>query len=531
MAPFSLTPLWSYHFRLDLDLAAGTSFAHLSLDGAGLRDCAAAECSTPGGTAASDLLARGNDDCGRSHHRCSQLKRTFAAIFCGLIVVSGLLIGGATPPLLSPDEHSHLVRGYTLISGEWKMHNPAGRSTAAWVDPALAEYINVHRESNRVAVGRSPGPAPTADELVAAGNTPLSESAQPISLSAPGAAVYPPIAYLPQGLALGSARALHLPMASAYALARLVSLTTSAAVLFAAFLLVTPSPLQLALLTLPMSLFQLASAALDGFSTSMAVLALSLYQALPEAQHRHQQILYLCLMFSILVVVPARLHLWPLLILLFLSAHKIKSAWAWFAGLACLSTVLIWVVQVSRSTVDLRRAQLSTDTVQTAIEFLSHPDELISILARTLTNQELLNFYGYSFIGLLGWLHLPLEPPLAYPLLALMLAVCTVLTVIWTRQQHLKMLLEQTRWLFVGMAMLSALSVFLLLLVAWTPDPTHAQLIEGVQGRYFLIPTLMVAMALAAPQEQQHRPRSLMMSYISGGVMLMVCTALTLRVL
>ena len=26
---------------------------------------------------------------------------------------------------------------------------------------------------------------------------------------------------------------------------------------------------------------------------------------------------------------------------------------------------------------------------------------------------------------------------------------------------------------------------FLLLLVAWTPDPTSAQLIEGVQGRYF----------------------------------------------
>ena len=51
--------------------------------------------------------------------------------------------------------------------------------------------------------------------------------------------------------------------------------------------------------------------------------------------------------------------------------------------------------------------------------------------------------------------------------------------------------------------MLSALSVFLLLLVSWTPNPAHAQLIEGVQGRYFLVPALMVAMALAAPQGQQ----------------------------
>ena len=459
------------------------------------------------------------------------MKRTFAAIFCGLLVVSGLLIGGTTPPLLSPDEHAHLVRAYTLISGEWKMHTPAGRSTAAWVDPALAKYINVHRESNRVAVGRSPGPPPTATELVAAGNTSLSESAEPISISAPGAAVYPPIAYLPQGLALCSARALHLPVASAYALARLVSLTTSAAVLFAAFLLVTPSPLQLALLTLPMSLFQLASAALDGFSTSMAVLAISLYQALPEAQHRHQQILYLCLMSSILVVVPARLHLWPLLILLFLSARKIKSAWAWFTSLACLSTVLIWVARVSRTTVDLRRAELSTDTVQTAIHSLSHPGELIALLVRTLTNHELQSFYFRSFIGVLGWLHLPLDPPVAYPTLAVMLAVSTVLTVIWTRQQPWQLLFQQTQWLLIAMALLSALSVFLLLLVAWTPDPIHAQVIEGVQGRYFLVPALMVAMALAAPQEQKERLPGLMLTYGSGSVMVMVCTTLTLRVL
>ncbi|WP_170951326.1 DUF2142 domain-containing protein [Synechococcus sp. UW86] len=459
------------------------------------------------------------------------MKRTFAAIFCGLLVVSGLLIGGTTPPLLSPDEHAHLVRAYTLISGEWRMHTPAGRSTAAWVDPALAKYINVHRESNRVAVGRSPGPPPTTAELVAAGNTSLSESAKPISISAPGAAVYPPIAYLPQGLALFSARALHLPMATAYALARLVSLTTSAAVLFAAFLLVTPNPLQLALLTLPMSLFQLASAALDGFSTGLAMLAISLYQSLPEAQPRHRPIIHVCLVSSILIVVPARLHLWPLLILLFLSARKIKSVWAWFTSLACLSTVLNWVASVSRNTVDLRRAELSTDTVQTAIHSLSHPGELIALVLRTLTNHELQNFYFRSFIGVLGWLHLPLEPSKAYQMLGLMLAIFTVLTLNWISQRTWRMLLEQTRWLLVGMAMLSAMSVFLLLLVAWTPDPANALLIEGVQGRYFLVPALMVAMAVAPPQKQQQRLPSLVLSYVSGSVMLMVSTALTLRVL
>ena len=41
----------------------------------------------------------------------------------------------------------------------------------------------------------------------------------------------------------------------------------------------------------------------------------------------------------------------------------------------------------------------------------------------------------------------------------------------------------------------------------------------------------MVAMAIATPQKQQQHLPSLMLSYGSGSVMLMVCTALTLRVL
>ena len=161
-----------------------------------------------------------------------------------------------------------------------------------------------------------------------------------------------------------------------------------------------------------MSLFQLSSTALDGFSTSMAVLAMSLYQALSKAKPRHRPIFHACMVFCILVVVPARLHLWPLLILPLISALKMKQSWAWFTSLACLSTVLIWVARVSRSTVDLRRAQLSTDTLQTAIHFLSHPTEVIALLERPspIGSSGLLCSVIYWCAR---WLHLPLEPPAA----------------------------------------------------------------------------------------------------------------------
>ena len=176
-----------------------------------------------------------------------------------------------------------------------------------------------------------------------------------------------------------------------------------------------------------MSLFQLSSAALDGFSNSVAVLLLSLYQAIPEAHPNKRPILHISLLLSILVVAgpsPPLATTDPS----FLAGRKLESPWAGFINLASLSAVVIWVARVSRSTVDLRRTHLGTDAVHTAIQFLAHPGELISLLVRTLTNHELVSFYGRSFIGVLGWLHLPLDPPQAYPILMLILAICAGLT-------------------------------------------------------------------------------------------------------
>ena len=296
-----------------------------------------------------------------------------------------------------------------------------------------------------------------------------------------------------------------------------------------AFQLITPSPLQLALLTLPMSLFQLASAALDGFSTSRPCWCSVFIR--PCQSHNIANSRYFTSAWfghpdrraspsTSLATIGSSIPL----------ARNLKPPWGWFSSLACLSAVLSWVIRVNHSTIDLRHADISTDAVSTAIHSF-HPGELIALLIRTVTNQELLGFYVRSFIGVLGWLHLPLEPPQAYPTLGLILAVCTALTVAWARRQPKRLLLQRKRWLLVGLSMLSTLSVFLLLLVAWTPNPTSAQLIEGVQGRYFLVPTLMLAMAIAEPQGHQQRLPSLMLSYGSGSVMLMVCTALTLRVL
>ena len=210
-----------------------------------------------------------------------------------------------------------------------------------------------------VALGRSPGPPPTA-AADRSGNARLSGSGQPIALC-PGAAVYPPIAYCPRsssGLRSKTSPNCRFNVQASQA----SELDNKRCRSVRSFSPVYWSPYSLPL-SLPMSLFQLSSAALDGFSNSVAVLLHRLNQAIPEAHPNKRPILHISLLLSILVVVPARLHLWPLLILPFLAGRKLESPWAGFINLASLSAVVIRVARVSRSTVDLRRTHLGTDAV------------------------------------------------------------------------------------------------------------------------------------------------------------------------
>ena len=458
------------------------------------------------------------------------MNRLLAKVFCILFVICGLIVGKATPPLLSPDEHSHLIRAYTLISSEWIMHNPAGTSSSAWVDPALGEFIQINRQRNRVATGKLTGPKPNKAELKKAGDQKLGSDKPSISMPAAGAAVYPPLAYFPQGLALGLAKALHLPVAIGYQMSRWMVLFSSAFSLFLAFQLITPNPLQLTLLSLPMSLFQVASASIDGFSTSIAVLAVSFYLSINESTNNKQQFYHIGLLICLLITVPARLQLWPLLGLALLSSRKIRCSWAWWSSLGTIATITTWIISVNKNTIDLRKANLNQDLFQTAAELVTDPQGTIYLLARTISDQELLSFYSRSFIGILGWLHLPLEPKIAYQLIGFMIALSTILSLQWARRQP-RLLLEVNRLLLIFIALVSSLSVFILLLLAWTPGLTQASVIEGVQGRYFIVPSLLIALAFTGPKDEARRLPKLVLSYGYGSIMLLISTALTLNVL
>jgi uncharacterized membrane protein len=102
-------------------------------------------------------------------------------------------------------------------------------------------------------------------------------------------------------------------------------------------------------------------------------------------------------------------------------------------------------------------------------------------------------------VGVLGWLDSGFPGHVYHRVFLLLFALLAVSIppADWRRTGF-------ARALLVSCAVASFMLVFFAMLVTWNPD--SATLIEGVQGRYFLLPAMMLAYALSAGAKSE-RPR------------------------
>jgi uncharacterized membrane protein len=180
------------------------------------------------------------------------------------------------------------------------------------------------------------------------------------------------------------------------------------------------------------------------------------------------------------------MHAFPFLLLILFLPHtpsrKINLA------LFSISTLitLAWIGWAVKHTVDLRLDR-SLSTTQIAQIYFQNPAQWLEILQNTLLSKSTWEFYSQSFIGILGWLHIPL-PHWYYPLSWLFLAALLVLSLIKSSKKEI---FNSFSWLYCLIALLSCFIIFNALLFGWTPYPHDV--IEGVQGRYFWIPACCLA--------------------------------------
>lgn len=398
------------------------------------------------------------------------------------LVIFGTIFSSLIPPFQSPDEFDHIKRAYMLSSGQALLHTMPGASSGGNVDTGLLEYMAIFT------------PIPfNKNSVVSKHDIDRSEkirwqNSEKYS-AAPGTGYYFPIVYVPQAIALFAGRHLNFSVDSTYRLARFLTLLSAIAGVVVASRIFPMNFFVISLCILPMTIFQFCSASIDGFTTSIALICISMFMAESDKGTTQSKFAPYILSALILLLASCRPHLTPLLLMPVVIYFRTKRRVNLYLFVGIAVCVLLWLGYGLTYPVDLR--VLRTDTTAFVLKYyLIRPRELIAVLWKTVTNTEILKFYIKSFIGVLGWLDLELSSNF-YALVSVVLTLISVATI--------KMPIIKSDWAIrgclVSFSLISVFLVFFLLLITWTPHV--AEHIQGVQGRYFLIPALLVAYSLS----------------------------------
>ena len=436
----------------------------------------------------------------------------------------------------SPDETSHVARAYLVAQGQWRLYAapehvipPADAQVATFVrraggqadagglvDAGLLRFMATNMNLALDAKLRL-----SATEQMRLAR--LHWSTEKVHFSIPRTGYYLPLVYTPQAAGLAIGMALDWSVEHSYQLARSITLLVCFVLLALACRLAPLSPLSLATLLLPMSLFQLLSPTLDGLTMSLGFLTVSLFLRKTALRGSNSWASSAFMGACVFALVSSRTHLLPLLLLPFFVAWRQRSARDFYLASIVAASALAWVLFALHSTTDtlVVRSQSSS---QLLAHYAMHPQDYFSIVWSTLSNPRVTNFYQQSFIGILGWLDTPL-PLISYPLLWLGLGSCALVSVAlpagaadWS-----------ARCLLLLTAMASIGLIFLSQLVTWTAHP--ATVIEGVQGRYFVVPMVLLGFVLSGLAKGQTRLQGRLAALALSGFALCSLTALSMTLL
>lgn len=413
--------------------------------------------------------------------------------FSIILLLLSMAVSAILPPFMSPDENDHVKRAYFLTDGRIVLSSPENSNSGGMVDTGLLAYMDSY--FSKFAKNRN---YKLSKEDLAESDS-IRWSGEEAFSPAPGTGFYFPALYIPQAIGLQVGKAMDLSVDHSYRLARLFVLIASVGLLIVAFMLTPPPAIVMAMLLLPMSLFQFASASLDGIATAMSILAIALFiRIVRERDATLNQLLALSV--SILLVVTCRVHLMPMVLLPFIAfIYTRRSAFLW-AGIAVSAVALSWTLFAMKTTVDARVVS-DFKPAEIGIYYLLNPLAFLDIVYRTVSLPGEFWFYFKSYVGLLGWLDVPLAIEV-YSWITFILALAMLLSLSPREITRL----TWAKGALVVCALASAMVIFLAMLLTWNKHP--AVLIQGVQGRYFVVPMFLLAYALPSTYAAYSRVRS-----------------------
>jgi len=402
------------------------------------------------------------------------------------VLAAHLWVGLSIPRLQSPDEPDHVRRAYLVAHGEFLLSAPENQMSGGWVDSEFDAYLAAY---HALSLPQHPGERVSQEWVNEQAAREWSGQRTRYAIL-PGTGFYFPLIYAPQALGILVGELTGQTIEASYRLAQFAALLTSLVLVFVAFRLWAMPPAAGALLLMPMSVFQVVSASIDGVANGLLLVVVTTFlSAWQNPRQRHHAAMLGVLCVGIFVVVTCRYQLAGLLLLPFALAWRRRS-WACAAlGLTVLAATLAWVGFAMATIVD-NRVDIGADTATILAYYVTAPLEFAKVFYRSWADPELRALYYESFFGRLAATDVRYTD-LQYRLMAALVLLITALSI------------ERAQWRanWQARAVLAVCAVaavpltFLAMVLAWTPHP--AFVVYGVQGRYFIGPALLLIYALS----------------------------------
>jgi len=406
------------------------------------------------------------------------LLMALACLFLLVHTVSGLI-----PPFQSPDEDAHIARAYLLSKGKLLPEVHEGYTGGA-IDTGLLTYMQVFEDfafnyERKI----------TAKDIRLAQRITWTDKLQFRPL--PNTAVYFPLPYLPQAMALAAGERMRWTLQESYYLARFFSLLMTLALLLAAMLLYPAPPAVLVVLLTPMAVFQMGSASLDAVTFGMTALTAALCMRGADLRFKFNSGMHVGLVICAVSLATSRISLIGLT-LLPVAIYGVRRRRSYLLSSAlCVCLAFAWIAWVLPAVKEFSTHQASTITV--AEYYALHPISLFKAFSNTLGNAAVLKSYWEAFVGVLGWLDTPLDADVYFLFAVLILASLLV------QVAHSNGSGDYWGTLFLSAsAVLALVATFVIELLVWSPYP--ARLIVGIQGRYFTPILILLGYSLPCRQ-------------------------------
>jgi len=403
--------------------------------------------------------------------------RNFALLYALFASLALLLLVHAMPPLQNADEPMHAFRAdqisrFTLL-GEY-LHN--GTFGGA-VDSGLVA------ETDATVRLKFNGAAKVSHDMY----LPLGWG----SLTAAGfpAALYPPVFYIPAAMVVAWARHTGAPIPHSLVLMRLAMGATTIVIATASVALADTAAIWLfAVLLLPMSLALTAAITQDGPMLACTALAVALCVR-ARYPHTPSRLVFAGLCILLALVAMARPPYAAFAVLVLITRYRLAWRLAGMAGI--LLAVGGWSALNISNVMVPHAVQGVIDPHLQMLGILQHPLAFMRAMAVTLWH------YGpalaQNFVGTLGWLdtHLPIRYHFATRAMLLMAVAAS-----WLAGTG-KPGLQDIAWVALAVTA-SCFGLALIQYLTWTV--VGAPAIEGLQGRYFLMPALLLGVILGRPR-------------------------------